>query len=287
MKTLFNFIIILLIINIYSCTEIKKLLKYTGVQKPRAEIENVRLNNLSLEEAHLVSAIKISNPNSFGINLSGFDYNLTVNENSFLKGKKSSELKIAADSEGNIQFPLTLNFNDLYQSYIGLKGASEIIYKLDLGLDIDLPALGKVRIPISKTDTLPALRKPEIRLRSAKVINYSLSSVDLIIHIEVDNPNRLDLTLDNMDYNLRIEGKTIALGQLQEKFDLKNNDKKVLELPFTVNYVEVGKSLVDMIRSDRMLKYQFSGKAEISSTFKFLKEFKFPFQKSGELNFSK
>ncbi|MBN2279918.1 MAG: LEA type 2 family protein [Candidatus Marinimicrobia bacterium] len=266
-----------------NCSELSQILKQVNIQKPTAEIQNISLEKLSLEKADLLFHIKISNPNPVAIHLAGFDYDLVLNENSFLKGDNGSKIDINASDDGFVNFPLTLNFQNLYNTYQGLKEADEILYTLNLGLNMELPFLGNVRIPISKSDQLPTVKIPGIQVKSINMDQLSLTKADMILQIEVDNPNKWALNLNKMNYNLIVNSKKWAVGDLSQKVSVQGKEKSILEIPFSLNYLDVGASVFSMIKNNQNFNYQLSGSADIGSSLKILQNFNFPFEKVGSI----
>ncbi len=282
-----SLISLLLLLILSQCSELTQILEGLTVQKPTAEVAGISLQNLSPQDADLLFNIKVSNPNSVGIKLSGFDYNLLLQDNSFLKGDEGSEIDIAANSNGVIKFPLTVNFNDLYNTYQNLKNEDEINYTLDLGLNVDLPVLGMVRVPVSKSDKLPTLKIPGVKLKTIKLDNFSLTKASFNLQFEVNNPNQWNLNLNKMDYNLVVNNKKWAVGNITEQIKVKSRDKNLVKIPFTINYLDVGSSVFNMIKNDAVFDYKFTGNADVGSSVKFLESFSFPFEKSGSVNLAR
>ena len=71
---------LLVLIGIYSCATLNTILNQMNVQKPTVEITNAQISDLSYDDLNLLFDIQIKNPNTVGINLAGFDYELLINE---------------------------------------------------------------------------------------------------------------------------------------------------------------------------------------------------------------
>ena len=280
-------IIVLITLMLSQCSELTQILEKVNIKKPTAEISGITLQNLSIEDADLLFDIKIKNPNPVGVKFAGFDYDLILAENSFLKGDDNSKLDIEANGTGSIQFPLTLNFSDLYATYKNLKDQDEIDYTLNLGLEVDLPVLGTVRIPISKSDVLPTLKIPNIKLEGINIKKLNLTSADFLVKIDVGNPNKWSLNMNKLNYNLIINDKTWALGEITEQLNLEGKNVNSIEIPFTLKYLDVGASVYGMLKNNQSFKYKLEGNADVSSSIKYLKNFAFPFEKDGEINFTR
>ena len=110
-----------IIIYLYQCTEVLNLLNQANVQEPDVNISDVKMTSLSFKKVDLLFKIDINNPNNVGINLSGFDYDLKIKENSFLNGKQDNGLAIKANGSEIVQLPLSLYFVDIYNTFSNVK----------------------------------------------------------------------------------------------------------------------------------------------------------------------
>jgi len=166
MRRIWLLLIISLLFYLVQCADVLKVLNQATVQKPAVKITNTQLAALSFDRADLLFDIEIDNPNSVGVSLAGFDYDLLLNEQSFLKGDQQKQMEIKARDKATIQFPLTLDFMDLYNTYQRLKEEEDVGYTLKTGFSFDLPVLGVVRIPVSTSGRVPMIKIPSIRFSS-------------------------------------------------------------------------------------------------------------------------
>jgi len=152
-RTLSIFLFLFLIMPLANgCKTVQKIAQQAAApKKPSVSITNVEVSKLSFISVDFVFNMKIQNPNSFGVQLSGFDYDMLINSHSFVKGKQEEPVKIAANSASNIQLPLTIQFLDLFAVFSSLKNSNRANYALNTGFYFDLPVLGTVRIPAQKT----------------------------------------------------------------------------------------------------------------------------------------
>ena len=88
MKIVRYFIILLFPLILTNCAELMKIAQQGNIQKPAVRVSSARLAGLSFDKADLIFDIEISNPNSIGVSLAGFDYDLLLNGQSFLKGNQ-------------------------------------------------------------------------------------------------------------------------------------------------------------------------------------------------------
>ena len=77
-----NLVIGFILLNLNSCSILNSILNQMNIQKPTVQITNAKISKLSFNDVSLLFDIEINNPNSVGINLAGFDYELLINNNS-------------------------------------------------------------------------------------------------------------------------------------------------------------------------------------------------------------
>src|SRR5699024_12819007 len=93
-------------------------------------------------------ALPISKP--VALNMLCYDYNLKVNDHSFLKRDQTKKVNIESSGQSIVQVPLTINFKELYNTVEGVANKDQSSYNFLSHLAFDLPVLGKTKIPVHK-----------------------------------------------------------------------------------------------------------------------------------------
>ncbi len=269
------------------CTELINLLNLTNIQKPDAKLEDVKLNDLTFNEADMLFNIRISNPNAVSVNLSGFDYNLLINDASLLKSNENTRIEIPARGTTNLPLPVTLVFKDIYEIYQGLKDADSLDYTLNTVLRFDLPTIGAVQVPLSYSGALPNLKLPKIALKQIRLEKIGITGADLRMQISVDNPNAWAMMLNRFDYQLKVGGRQWIQGNKDKQQNISGKSDGVLEVPIFLNFMDMGKSVYDMIAGSEKLDYHLSGQVDLGSSIEMLGQFNVPFDKSGKIEITK
>ena len=272
---------------ITACSEFKNLQNMMNVKNPQVSFENVKLTGLSFEKADLMFDLKVINPNDFNITLSGFDYDLLINQNSFLSGKQNKGIAVKANDFSIVQIPLSLKYMDLYDTYKSFENDDVLKYTLKTGILFDIPMLGKVRIPVSKSGELPSLKLPTISFKSIKLDNLGFSGADLTLEIGVDNPNAMNLLLNKMDYNLNVNGNQWASGIAAEKINVKEKGESTLKIPVKLDFLQMGTTAYQLLQGNSDLKIEFKGNADMNSSLELLKNFDISFDESKTVKLTK
>jgi LEA14-like dessication related protein len=268
----------------FSCSTVKQL---ANIQEPKLSVEKMRFTGLSFDDIDLAFDVNIDNPNQLSATLAGFDYDLKINNASFLQGQQNSDMTIAAMGESTLEVPLTLNFKDLYNTYNSLKSQDSSAYKIDLGLTFDLPILGKTRVPVSKQGYLPMVKLPSFKVSSLQVKKMGLTSADLVLNLEIDNPNAFNLLADNLSYNFRVNEQSWVKGMLTEQIQISEKDKSSMSIPISLNFLSLGQTALQLLSGNQEINYSFQGNVDLDSALPVFNQVQLPIDKTGQLNIIK
>jgi LEA14-like dessication related protein len=249
---------------ISGCATLNQLLEKMDVKKPVVRVNQVNLTALSFEDATLRFRLEIQNPNNIGVTLDGFDYRLDIDQHAFLNGDQTEKTEIAAGKSSFVDVPVTVNFTQLFDTIKDLVSRNEVAYQTEFGLKFNLPVLGMTRIPVSHAGTLPLPKLPDISLSSLKVSKMGLTGADLLLVLKIDNPNIFGFDLTNLDYNLSVDGNRWAQGRAAKIGEISAGNQSVLNLPIALNFIELGRSVYNLINSGHNLNYHLTGKLDIN-----------------------
>lgn len=280
--------ICLLIFSVFiSCAEMQRVLKMANIQKPTASVSNVKISQISFEDIGLVFDISINNPNPVGIHLDGFDYDFLLNGSSFVKGDQNQGVDINSGGSSVVSLPVTLTFAEIYDVYKTVEDQDEIGYRLNTGLKFNLPVLGLTRIPLETGGTIPAVKIPSVKLSSISLKKMGFTSVDLEAVINISNPNSFGLNLDQFNYALNINEEKWASGTKTNTINLNQKGESNIKVPISLNILNIGKSVLNMVQNGANLDYRFTGGANVGSTLEMFGTQPLNFNKSGKISIIK
>ncbi|HGJ64667.1 TPA: hypothetical protein ENS27_04675, partial [bacterium] len=210
MKLILSLILVcVLALSINSCSIINGLVK-ERVKEPKVDFLDAKISGLSLEAVDLLFDLKIYNPNNIGVKLAKFDYDLLLNGNPFVNGNQNKGIEIPSLGEENIQLPLTLKYSDIYRTFQNLREEGLSNYQMKFGLSFDVPVLGAIRIPVSKSGELPMIKIPKISFGALRLDKLNLTGADLKLSLKLNNPNIFSMILSKMQYDFKINGLNIV-----------------------------------------------------------------------------
>ena len=272
------------LIFIAGCASVQNLM---NIKKPDVKVQNVRITGLSFSAIDLSFNLAIDNPNALAISLAGFDYDLILNENSFLKGQQDKSISIETGSTSQVEIPLQLSFRDIYNTFNSLSNKDSSAYEAKFGLNFNLPILGITRIPISKKGAIPLLRLPSVKVSSLKLNKIGLTTASLNLALQVDNANPLQFLLNQFQYDFLVAGKSWANGISDKKMTIAKNGKSEINIPIELNFLQMGQTAYKILTGSNQIDYQFDGNLNFDTSMEMLKNVNLPINTSGKIDLTR
>ena len=124
------------------------------IQKPSAHITGVKVRDVSVTDATMLFDVKVDNPYTVALPMSNVDYALSSQGQRFLAGKADVQGTVPAGASKTLGVPVRISYLELIKAVKGARPGATIPYKADIGLSVDVPALGPLRVPMSKDGEL-------------------------------------------------------------------------------------------------------------------------------------
>jgi LEA14-like dessication related protein len=125
-----------------------------NLRKPTARLSGLKFEEVRLDSAVLVFDVEIDNHYPVALPLTNFDYILSSNAEQFLSGSANSQTTVPAKSKKIVSLPAKINYMGMLKALKGVRPGSKIPYAAELGLSVDTPALGLIRLPLKKEGEL-------------------------------------------------------------------------------------------------------------------------------------
>lgn len=272
------------VLALSSCAALQDL---TQIQAPRVSFQDVRYTGLSFDAIDLAVDVNIHNYNPVSINFSGFDYEFDINDNPFLTGQQDYAFSIAAMDQTTVQIPVSVNFQDVYNTVSSLLTEDQASYRMAGGVLFDVPVLGQLRIPFSKSGEFPAVKLPDIRVSGLRVTRLDVGGADIALNLEIANPNAFELLLNRIDYTLLINGRNLMQGIGEPQTRIAKNSSAPLSLGMSLDFAQIGLTIYQILSGYNQVNYQLQGSLDVGSSLPLLKHAAIPLNQSGVLNISR
>ena len=277
-----KFVHALLIIGLLAMAGCETIESVTKSKLPTVKASDAKIAAANFNAIDFLIDLEIQNPNAFGLSLSGFDYDLQINKDSFLTGAKSEALRLEANQSSKVAIPMSLPLQELATKIPDILKQDTFDYAFAAQLQFDMPLVGTFNVPIRKTGTLPVIRPPKIKdLKLAKK-GINLTGADLELNLNIENPNNFDLQMKQFQYSFMGNDQSWASGTTANPVALTKKGDASLSIPIRLNFLAIGKTAFQLLTGGKEFSSKLTGNLTVDSSLKYLPETVVPidFQKS-------
>jgi len=138
-------------------------------------------------------------------------------------------------------------------------------------------------LAIPAVSVAKVFEKPTVSVEAVRLNDLSLKSIDLVIILNVNNPNILGVDLSRVEYTVNInEVEKVFEGLTEKEIKIsKQSAENLVEVPLSIQNNKLLTTLVSIAKSPKEINYQVQGKAHFKT---FLGNIPIPFQKNGKID---
>ena len=125
-----------------------------NLRKPTARLTDLKIEEVKMDSATLLFDVEIENHYPVALPLTNFDYSLSSGAEKFLSGNAKSQAAVPAKSSRTVSLPAKINYIEMLKALKGVRPGSTIPYGAELGLSVNTPGLGVIRLPLKKQGEL-------------------------------------------------------------------------------------------------------------------------------------
>ena len=104
---------------------------------------------------------------------------------------------------------------------------------------------------------------PEINLHNIYLQDIQALSATMIIVLDVKNPNKMDLHVNEVSYEVQLNDQAFAKSKIDKETIIPAGETKAVEIPLPVNYLKAMQGM-GQILSGKDVDYTVSGIAKVS-----------------------
>ena len=125
--------------------------------------------------------------------------------------------------------------------------------------------------PLSKP-----LIEPNVQVRGLEITEATLSGIDAIVTLDIDNPNEVKLSARGLSYQLFVSGNQLVTGQDDQSISVPAFGRETIELPVRLSYFGLIETLPEILRTGSA-DYTVKGSIKTS-----IFNYAIPFTKQGD-----
>lgn len=149
---------------------------------------------------------------------------------------------------------------------------NQIILRILLSMIMLLDIIG------CSTLTKSLLKDPIITTESLSLSSADFQKITLNLKLKVENPNAINLHVDQLDYALTFDGESVTEGVFQSGLEIPAEGAGAIDIPLTFKYRSLSSIFNKLLKKSSSAKpYELNGHAQVGF-------FKVPFSKKGEIN---
>jgi LEA14-like dessication related protein len=246
------------------CAYLQQLLG--PLPQPSASITGVRITDFSLADLTLTFDVAITNPYTVPLPLVNVDYALASASQPFLQGQAPLQGSIPAQGTQTISLPAKVVFVELLKVLQGVRPGALVPYRGTLGLSVDAPVLGSLRLPLEKDGQLPVPTAPDVSIAQVKWQNVSLAGATGVLGLRVANPNSFAFDIASLQYHVRLGNFDLASGGLTNAASLAAGAAQEIGIGVSVSTAQAGLAIVQLL-SGQSSTYNLGGALAIGTPF--------------------
>lgn len=127
------------------------------------------------------------------------------------------------------------------------------------------------------------LEKPTFALKELEIKRLSFKEIDLLLGIEVQNPNNFELKLRALEYTIYLNDQAVGQGRLEKEIKIAKSSSTMVPMPLQIDLKNLSNPL-ELILAGKDWRYKIEGAAVIKAS---LGSATVPFSKSGEIKIKK
>ncbi|MCL2374251.1 MAG: LEA type 2 family protein [Treponema sp.] len=176
------------------------------IEEPSVSLNSVNIAGINFSGVDLIVNVDVQNPNAFSIPMPNIDWELFVNEASFLQGNLPSSQSIRRRQTVTLAFPVSFTFDGLYRSFASLVELREAAYDIALGVSFPLPLLADRVFSLDFSGVLPLPQFPALSFGQMRITQIDFAGIELAWDVNVENTNMFPIPFPNLDWDYEVNG---------------------------------------------------------------------------------
>ncbi len=121
---------------------------------------------------------------------------------------------------------------------------------------------------------------PSFTIRGVTLRPLSFTGMNLLLDIDVRNPNRFDLQFKSFEYTVYLKNEAVGNGSLENELLIPSSSTTRIKVPLSARFKDLSNSLKTIL-TEGDLPYKIEGKATVKTVFG---SRQFTFSNEGHIN---
>jgi len=250
---------------------------------PRVELSIMEITSLTAEKTEMTVKVLLKNQLPFSFTADSLQYSIFINDVEVIKSHYKKTISLESNDTSLISLPLTI-LNHHLTSILKASERKEIDsveYRLHATFFTDIVFKKKFDVDVNRL--LPLIYIPELTSKHIQVDSLNFSRAAIQLNISIKNQNVFSIKAKNIAYKFAIEDHDWIEGEIPGVTDIKEQSITDLEIPIRLSFKEVGKTLFDLLKNGKDVKYKLDLTFRIDSENQSVKNSKVILKSSGSV----
>jgi len=245
------------------CAELEGML----AQRPTASIAGARLADIGLQQSTLLFDVAVKNPYAVPLPLANLDYSLASRGQAFMTGKADLQGTVPAQGTKTLAVPVAVSYLEMLKVLKDIRPGAVVPYAAELGLSVNVPGAGPLRLPLKKEGEMPVPTAPEVQVTELKWDTLGLDKASGHAKLNVVNRNQFPVDLSKFAYGLSLGDVEVANSVIQKPTALAaSGGAGTIEIPLSFSPAKAGLGLFRMLTGGEA-GYKLKGTADLGTPF--------------------
>lgn len=222
------------------------------------------ISNLSSSGLVLAFHVIVANAEPAPQDLVRYRYRVRIDQQEYINASVTLDtpLTVPANGETLIALPVKITYELLRQAIGPIEGQALCDVVGDMYF---LNERGRERkASFAFSGEFPIFHDPEVDLLPLEVRDLTVGGADVVFRPRFRNPNRYDLIIDVIDYEISFSGRPVHAGSIEGDKNLPQAGEKTFALPFLVDFFEAGEAVREGF-AENEFPCRFAGRVVIAS----------------------
>lgn len=216
-------------------------------QEPVISLHSAELTDININNVQLLYKVQVQNPNNFEIPFPQTDWEIFINAKSFISGAVVNNRKIQARSTVFIDVPVKLEYLDILNTFISLKGSKQTGYKAALAVNFSFPGFGDKVWNFDFEGEIPIPQLPRLGTPTLVIDSINSARVEMLVTVDIENPNTFEIPSPKFAYDYQLNRNSFIKGIIENEAPLAPSSITPVKFRMVVNYAGLFRSFSSLL----------------------------------------
>jgi LEA14-like dessication related protein len=174
---------------------------------------------------------------------------------------------VPAGGKKTVLLPAKVVYLELLKVLRDIRPGAVIPYAAEMGMSVEAPAVGRLRLPLRKEGQLPVPTVPEVAVKEIKWHKLALEEAGGTVKVRFVNRNQFPMDLAKFDYRLSLGGTEVAVSSVARPAAFAaDGGAAEIDIPITLSPRNLGLAFFRMLTGEGA-SYGLRGNLEVTTPF--------------------